>query len=345
MPDPVATQALFLSEKALGYATVTDEVERLPATVPSVGGPVVPVQDPSDFYYRYNGGDMYYDVIYGFRNFNGNAWTEKYICNASVSPTALVQLLTQPENINPRLAFLAASNRISLVTVRNRASSRLTDQSTVSRPGLLAIAPTDRADIAGTSIQYKWYGVNGSRRVNWMRGVMDSAVTVNNLTGEPTITIDTDTLCKLWVAACIRMGFGNLPRKKVDPLVPRTQYNRIVSVNGAVEPGYSTITCENDTLLTRGDRCTISLADGKTLPGLNGMWTVLAGAGKTFKVEYKTAQLENIAVNCGRMRVFEEDAFDLFAGAGFFNAVSRRTKNSFTRTRAGQSARGLRTLG
>ena len=131
----------------------------------------------------------------------------------------------------------------------------------------------------------------------------------------------------------------------------QTQKYTIASVDGTVSPGMALVTFNipNGGIPPNWNyptRVVISSADKKTLPGLNGHWTIVSGTGATVTIKYAVAGGQKITINCGSIKQ------EGYSGVSVFNPAlsasshfgTHTSKNPYTNSRGARRAVRIRSL-
>ncbi len=347
MPNPVATLALQFADNILNHESPPDVVYSLPSILTDPSGVVLvlPVINPV---YQGAVSVATFKCVLKFRSPTGQRWSETYFQSGGASAEAVANMFLGAEFRNLRLAFLAAPHYIYAVEVSDVKYNRLAAKRKIEKTGTginLGSGNLAAPDVAGTYALLQWRGLLGGTRRTQVRGLGDAWILENPaVPGLMTIQVGIETLMQAWALALTQKGFGWLPRVKVDKAAPVTMFNKITGISGAVS-GQATVTCQRDILLPAGGSLTIGRADKKLLPGINGRWFPLSSSANTFLIDYQCANDQNfVGGNLGFARVYQDADFNAYAGVEVIAVGSRKTTNSFTPSRSGKSARGVRHL-
>jgi len=340
-PFPIMREALD------GVISVTQGSAplRIPWELPQVipgpdGNPVlIPWVDPNE---ERGFGMSLYKVTYNFRGRSGANWNESHVLQSSSGIDAASDVAVGTALVDARLAMLDSAYTLHGCVATDLAGNRVSRKRTIGLAGTYNPVG-NKADIAGVAVSLKWFGALAGNKFSWVRGIVDDSGYVNPETGETILNADWNTALGNWRYRLSLNGFGWVPRVPVQAGVPITQYNPIMAVNGALYPGFAQLTLMNPVLATAGQYITISQADRKTLPGMNGRFKLLQAAGATCVIEYQVANNATISNPGGRISVYQEGAFNAYSGVAWVKVIGRRTKDSFSPSRASRSARGIRT--
>jgi hypothetical protein len=286
-------------------------------------------------------GSNTYKITWGFTEANGATFSEIYYTTASNPSQAT---LVDANGSASRLALLDPSCTWRTVRAADVNNARSTAQRVVNWVGTAknSIGPA----AAGTAMVCQLVGVNGGSRKLWMRGIPAYFVTRNDESGRdyfvPAITNPFQAMIK----GNANFGYGMRS-------LTQTQKYTIASVDGTVAPGFATITFNPlppaaAPIFQNPSRVVIGSADRKTLPGLNGHWTVLNGlnAGGSVVIRYQVAGNAKITLNCGTIKQ------EGYGGVSVFNPQqcqpaywgTHTTRNPISNSRGARRAQRIRSL-
>jgi len=184
---------------------------------------------------------------------------------------------------------------------------------------------------------------SGTRRL-WMRGLPESAVSFNAVTGRSYVNPEWSEKLTLFISM-----LGSAPqqyaiKKKKTGIGNGIVKTRILQVDGTAANGTSVLMMKDNPLLVADNMIEITRAEPKLFPGLKGPFKVLAADGTSITIQYSTAQNELIKSDkaMGAKLSYWEDAVINPSASGFNFGGSRKTKNDATGSRGARSAQKLR---
>jgi len=184
---------------------------------------------------------------------------------------------------------------------------------------------------------------SGTRRL-WMRGLPESAVQYQNITGRSFVRPDWGAKLTAFIQGISNATNSYAIKKKKVGQANGIIKTRVLKVDGSAGDGTSILTVKDNPLLIATDYIEIVRAEPKTLPGLKGPFKVLAANATTVTIQYTTPenQIVDSHTAMGSKLKYWEDATIDAASSGFNFGGVRKTKNDSTGSRGARSAQRIR---
>jgi len=281
-----------------------------------------------------------FQEVWSFRGNSGAKWNEVHFC---VQPDLAAAANFTPAFINSRLALLHVTCTWVKVRITQVTDPTIHTLVTINKAG--HDGPADNPANPGEACVVNLASsVRAGSRKLWMRGLAESSVTFNAVTGQSEINPAFDALLKQFIQKLgpTQANYAVKKRKKGENFnIVKT---RVTRVDGTIASGRARLFCVKDPKLAVGDMVQITRAEPKLFPGLTGPFKVLAFEGFNFDVQYTVPQEENILseTTLAEKLVYWEDAIINPAISGFLYGGVRRTKNDSTGSRGARSALKLR---
>jgi hypothetical protein len=283
-----------------------------------------------------------YRLTWQFQENTGSTFNEVYYVNGS-NPTDAAT--TGAFLGAKRLALLHPLNKILAIRSADVAQPRSTGVVLFNLNGTANIAgiPPSGPCTPGDSVVCTLSGVNGGSRKIWLRGCPDNFILRSSSSGADSPPAELSAALAPWFAALQSNGYG---LRQVQPPAAGPLANiKIVSVDGSLVQGQSTITTNVPPTWASGSRVIIGGASKKDLPALNGRWTTIGNVvGSTFVIPYATPENRLILSNSGKVRWENYSAVNTFqaSACGFSYFGTRTTKNPISRSRGAKRAVRIR---
>jgi hypothetical protein len=283
-----------------------------------------------------------FKVVFQFQTVGGNdfKWSEVFY-RAADSATAAVP---NAELLNARLKMLHSTSRMTKIRISDVRNPRASLQVVVNRIGNetqfspLGIETAIVCSFASTLIPC-------SRRY-WMRGGDIDDCQRDKVTGQDVFGVTFNRDFPAWARLLQAGNFEILPRTRAS--VNGYGYFKVLSVDGTTGPGKAVLQLTEASGLDPTMQLIVSSFSRKDLPGLAGVFPILAtdNIAHTITIPYTTPTLNKVMTSVGRVR-----RYGIVTGATINADASgplflggRKSKSSFTGSRGAKSAtKGLRT--
>lgn len=276
-----------------------------------------------------------FKVVWEFGRPDGSTFGEQYYCPATDANNATT-VVSQLDS--KRLALLHPNNRLLRIRASQVGGGVPTASRTINLAGTAPVDNPDRGTGPGWSIVIGLTGQTGGSRKLWMRGCSSADLGTPDAFGVPGVAPGFQTRLTTWARALQDNSYGILTKKKVDGvLVIKYQ---VVKVDGGVQPGYAYITTDVNHNLLTGNQVQFGLMDRKTLPGLNGTYTVLGVTATTIKVRYQVANNAVVLNNLGYAKKVLYNDVSVFdrSSVRFDYLGEHSTKSPLSRSRGARRA-------
>jgi len=284
-------------------------------------------------------GSNVYKVTWTFVEANGASFSEIYYATGNTPADLLPQ---SAQASTARLNLCDPSVTWQKIRVANVTGARSTAQRVVNWPGTYAGGGGPAP--AGVALVGNLVGSAGGSRKVWMRGMPDAIVLRADGTGRDVFNGYVTTQWNAYVNGIAAYGYGLRQ-------LTQTQKYTIASVDGTAANGTAIITVTTPSLgvpptWNYPTRVVISGADKKTLPGLNGHWTVITGSNGAFTIKYQVAGNLLIKTNAGSVKQEGYSGVSVFAPNLSQPAYwgGHTTKNPTTNSRGARRAVRIRSL-
>lgn len=280
-----------------------------------------------------------FKAIWNFSEDNGATFSEQYYCSASDANAAA---LLGKALLNARLALLDST--ITFIGTRSSSviGNRVTSQQTYLLNGTFTntLGPLQ---VGACAVLNLASAGGGSRRL-WMRGLPSALVVRNSTTGQDQPPPTLKKLLDTFFQALADAGFGIRQLQKLNGA--SVQKQNITQVDGAANPGKSVITLTPANLLTVPGSVLIQATNPKDLPGLKGVFPIIAATANSVTIPYVTPQNLLIVAKQGYVKQALYQPVSTFVPlqCGFKYYGTRASKNPFSRSRGARRAVRLRTL-
>lgn len=280
-----------------------------------------------------------YKVVWTFVEPNGGSFSEIYYATGTNPSDLLPQ---PPAGVNARLTLLDPSCTWQKIRVANVSGIRSTAQRIVNWGGYAT--PSTGPSIPGAAMVCNLVGTSGGSRKLWMRGLPGDFVSRGSGTGRDIFSDGIQKAFTAFVTSYSQSGYG------LRILQPQTKYT-INTVDSSAKNGTALVTftipaggvAPNWTYPTR---VVIGGADKKTLPGLNGHWTIVTGTANTVTIKYVVANYGVVTGLAGTIKQESYSGVSLFAPNLSQPAYwgTHTTRNPITNSRGARRASRIRTL-
>lgn len=288
-----------------------------------------------------------YKVVMQFVNAQGETWDEVYYqqnasaFQAAYPPGALIKARTNFLHTSCLLQRIRAFN-ISVGAARESSSQVLNTQG--------AAGSTENPAVGSTAVVCTMAGIGTRNILHWFRGLTQSYVVLNPNTGfpEPPPSL-TNALSQFFKALAANL-FGIYA---INSVTTNPKYS-IFQVSGNVGSDFSTVQVAGlgaggAPLFTANQRILIGQADRKSLPGLNGRWTVISssvgGQNTNVLLRYTLANAQATVNSNAYARLVSYQSIVPFSTllCQFQNYGNHDTRSIFTHSRGAKRAVRLRT--
>lgn len=346
--DPDGLHAVDVGFAALAGPVAQAEVQYVTPDVLNFPGDVtlgmlLALSDPRPAPFLPRGGKMaLFKVSWIFTNAAEDTWTENYWWQGE---SAAAAAKPRADLIDARLAMLSVFHQlyqVRAVAVDDPNVSAVTNYGLKgTRAGLTG---TDKPDLSGSTALFRMKTSNGKRRMLWLRGLSDADIALS-AAGKPELAPDFPAKVAAFLVQLILDQYG----MAYIPAVAGTgayAWHYLKTADGLASPGFTVITTADAHGLAAGNYITLGSTNKKTVPGLKGIFKVLAVTDTSLTVRYTTPQNIIVARPEGKLRRWGPLAFSVFAPLqmAFVGFKSRKTKNFITRSRANRSAVKVRNL-
>ena len=283
-----------------------------------------------------------YKLTFYFLDNDGASWTDVFYTSQASSGLAVgAGIGVMPA----RLALLCTSATLLKITARNTSGTRDTATFVANLPGTQAVVAPGPAP-ASTAAVIQLYGILKNQRKWWLRGFLGNFVQRSLLDGSSVFPAAFGINVNTFLVAAAANGLGI--RYTQQPIIKYP----ILSVAYNSITGYATVTFNVPPPLVapgwmNGSRVVIAQADRKTLPGLNGHWSVTSGLGASIDIPYVVPENGTVNVNTGYVRPENYvSSIDLFSPSNCRPAYwgEHTTKNESSNSRGAARARRIRRL-
>lgn len=284
-------------------------------------------------------GSNIFKVQYQYAGGGGDSWSEVYYATAT-NPSDLLPVSTG--FYTGRRAILDPTCSIQRVRVSNVTGLRNTAVRVLNWPGTATTGGGPSAP--GAAAVFNLVGATGGSRKLWLRGIPNGLIVQNVISGMPLPPGGLTANFNYMMIGLQSYGFG----------IRQLQFAQkffISSVNASTQPGQAVVTYVvppnvSPPSVAANSRLIIATADKKTLPGINGQWTVLTTGTNSFTIRYQVALNGNILQNCGYFKMVNYSGVSIFDPklSSFAYYGTHTTRSSFTNSRGARRAQRIRTL-
>lgn len=340
--EDVSVLALRLTDEALLTPSQREPTPGLPGYFKNDQGVLtwIPTGPPAVLTSSGGSGLATVEHSWVFFDANGRKWTEKYNKTAD-DPTTSVYNLTD-SYINLRLAFLVKSCYLRSIKSRDVSGVLPPAERLLNLYGLYGLTGT-LPDLTTTAVVMRLVGLTGGQRLIWFRGVPDSEVERDPVSGVDLFRGLLKTSVEAWLAAQAPSGYAILNRTK--PVVGTPSETRYGGpVTGLAQLNRATVSMSNTAGYAVGARVRIARYDEKRLPGFNGEYTLLAVTPTFITVGYRTPAPILYTGTNGQVRLIVPRPLNVIDGPScqFSHYGTRQTKSLQTNSRGAAPSKRLR---
>jgi hypothetical protein len=274
-----------------------------------------------------------YKQIWSYSAENAGTWSEVFYVQAATLDSALS---ISPAFINKRLKMLGKTNFLEKIRVSEITNLRNSQPKRINLPGLWETG-NPYPDSVACVMTLVSKEIKATRQW-WMRGINDDFANRDPITGRNKITGDGLQAMNTFLQALQDGTYLILP--KVNQAAIGNPPNPVTTVDGLTTPGFSILTTKNAAALVAGQIIICQRFSKKDLPGLNGKYKVLAAAGNSVTIQYRTPLNKAIEGVTGQIQLYVPNVGAIInRSVSFFNFLGdHQTKNELTGSRGAKSA-------